>query len=367
VRTDQGLFTAYTVAGKGYKHRQWRLMWRREGKWQMVADGVSGKDPVNLLASPDGTLHVIGWPEGKGTIWSGKPSGGKVKMRPAKVPGVSEGHWPYSSAGIDKQGNLCILSSEGEKPGAMRWAFRRAKTGKWTTRTTKLRYRHCYTYVFPDGGGLSLVSTRDVQWRTLGYEQPKGAFSYAFNAFRYWRTSDVGKSPLKELAFVEERPSKTYPYAFCNAQNDAYVDTAGRMHILYRRTGPSTRGKERRRHAVVSADGNQLHDAAIPPKAGTHCRIFQDDRKRFYLLGSAGVIYPAGDDGLSLGKAVKLDLGTHAVEYSGFGLAVPRTGTPPANFIDAVFPSGKGKKWIYCRILLYGDAADKTKPATGRH
>ena len=356
VRTKDGVFTAYTVAGEDDKSREWRLVQRRGGQWEVVAQGLAGKDPVNLLASPEGTLHVIGWPEARGTIWSGRPAKGEVEMRVRPIPGVGEGHWPYGSAGIDRQGNMSILSSEGGKPGKFRWAFYRAESNEWTSGITEMDYRHYYTYVIPHtDGGLALVSTRDVQWRTLGYQQPEGTFGYVFNAFRYWRTDRVGEKPLAELVSIEEKPTEKYPRVFCNAQNDAYLDLEGRMHILYRRSGASTGGREERRHAIFAADGSQVHDGEIPEEAGAFCRIFQDDQGRFYVLGSAGVIFPAGRGGLELGSPVELDLQGHAVEYSGYGIAAPRTGTPPANFIDIVFPSGRGAWWVYCRILLYGE------------
>ncbi len=117
VRTNDGVFTAYTVEGSGYFDRKWRLAWRQEdGTWPVVAQGDAGKDPVNLLASPDGTLHVIGWPNETGTMWSGKPEGNQIVMTKEKIPGVSHSNWPYSSAGIDAEGNLCVLSTQGAKP-----------------------------------------------------------------------------------------------------------------------------------------------------------------------------------------------------------------------------------------------------------
>lgn len=353
VRTQDGVFTAYTVAGEGYKSKEWRLAQRRDGSWPVLANGVAGREPVNLLASPDGTLHVIGWPRGEGTIWSGKPKDGKMDMQASPVPGVIRGDWPYGSAGIDREGNLCVLSSKGGKPAAFRWAFYRAKPGTWTTGTTPIDYRYCYTYVIPhSNGGLAIVSTRDVTWDMLGYQKPEGVtFDYVFNAFRYWDTSDVATAP-QEKAFVEEKPTAEVRYVHCNAQSDAYLDTSGRMHVLYRVQGPSTGGQDERRHAVFAADGKMLHEETLPKEAGVFCRIFQDDRKNFWILGSAGLIYPLGPDGLTVGQPTKLDLQGHEVEYSGFALSVPRTGTLPGNFIDVVFPSGKGTQWIYCRILL---------------
>ncbi len=61
VHTRDGVFTAYTVPGDGYTSREWRLAWRKEdGSWSVIAQGGAGREPVNLLASPDRTLNIIG-------------------------------------------------------------------------------------------------------------------------------------------------------------------------------------------------------------------------------------------------------------------------------------------------------------------
>jgi hypothetical protein len=353
VRTRDGVFTAYTVPGMDDDptHREWRLVWRKDGAWRVIAQDKVGRDPVNLLAGPDGTLYVISWPGGAGTAWIGKPDGDELEMEKELIPGVAPGFWPYASAGIDSSGALCVLSSTGEKPGFFFWACRQPEDGQWTRQVTRTPYRYCYTYVFPSDGALSLVSTRDVRWRLLGYEQPEGTFDYVFNAFRYWHTDDIAK-PMQEMAFVEEPPTEKYPDVRCNAQLDAYIDTEGRMHVLYTLRGESTRGQWQVRHALFSKEGETLYDGKLPGTSGPFCRIFQDSEERYYLLGSAGVLYPVGPDGVTLGKMVRLDLGGHEVEYSGYGISAPRTGTPLSNVVDVVFPSDGGKEWVYFRLEL---------------
>lgn len=360
VRTVDGVFTAYTDEGGGYFSREWRLAWRQEdGTWPVVAQGIAGREPVNLLASPDGTLYVVGWPSGIGTVWTGKPDNGTLQMTASTVPGVASGYWPYNSAGIDSAGNLCILSSSGEKPGYLDIACYRPAEGDWSTRSIEIDYRHCYTYVFPQpGGALSLVSTRDVLWETLGYEKPPGAFDYVFNAFRYWRTTNFTSEPLQELTFVEQPPTPAYPDPYLNAQMDAFLDAEGKMHILYWCRGASTGGSTQYRHRAVSQNGGLEYDVELPPGAGYFNRIFQDARGEFYILSSSGYVYPVGQDGASVGSAIALNLEGYEVEYSGFGVSVPRTGTPTSNVIDVVFPSDGGTKWIYFQLhvvpyLLY--------------
>lgn len=363
VRTADGVFTAYTVSGKNDMNREWRLVWRRDEKWKIIASGLAGREPANLLASPDGTLHLTGWPGGKALRWSGRPHDGKITMQESPVPGLSDGHWPYGSAGIDKNGRLCVLSSEGEKPGAFRWALLDPQSNTWTSGVVPQEYRHCYTFVLPDSkGGLSLVSTRDVRWEKLGYTKPKDQFDYVFNQFSGWHSGNPANEPLRKIFALEERPTKKDPVVMCSAQ-DAYLDTKGRLHVFYRRAGMGTGWGEEGRLAVLSSEGKLLSDEKTPWSAGLMCRVFQDDRGRFYFLGSDGVIYGGGTERVSFKNKTKLKLGNNLVEEAGFGIAAPRTGTAPGSHMDIVFPSGGGARWTYARILLYENDAPKAQAA----
>jgi hypothetical protein len=354
VRTQDGVFTAYTAEGSGYFSREWRLVKRKsDGSWGVIAHGTAGKDPVNLLASPDGTLHIVGWPGGQATIWSGKPENGAVTMKSEPIPNQLHGNWPYNSAGIDEDGDLCVLSSEGgEQPGGRFYvACYIPSKGKWISQTVFLDYRFCYTYVFPGlNGNLSLVSTRDVRWEALGYQQPPGTFDYVFNAYGYWHTDDISANKLDRIYEVEEKPTQAYPVPDLNAQQDAYLDTKGEMHVLYHIQGATTHGAWISRHAIIPPNGDILFDEQLPSDAGDFARIFQDMEGRFYLLGSSGKIYPMGEDGREAGEPVDLDFGVYQVEYSGFGVSVPRTGTPLGNVVDVVFPSTNGTRWVYFQL-----------------
>src|SRR5262249_835261 len=87
VHTRDGVFTAYTTNGAGYLAREWHLAKRlSSNNWAVIAEGTAGREPVNLLASPDGTLHIVGWPEGSATIWSGKPRNDSIDMTKVSVP-----------------------------------------------------------------------------------------------------------------------------------------------------------------------------------------------------------------------------------------------------------------------------------------
>ena len=177
---------------------------------------------------------------------------------------------------------------------------------------------------------------------------------YVFNAFGWWRGSGAADEPLRKIAAMEEKPTRRDRFVICDAQSDAFVDTRGHMHIVYQRMRAGTDGAEHMRYAEFSPAGKLMTDVEVPFFAGIYCRVFQDDRGQFYLLGSDGVIYGGGIGGVSFKKKTKLKLGRNLVEAAGFGISAPRTGTAPANVIDVVFPSDGGTKWIYARILLHG-------------
>lgn len=356
VHTKDGVFTAYTGEGSGYLDRKWKLTRRQEdGTWSVIAEGIAGREPVNLLTSPDGALYIVGWPDGVGTLWSGKPVGDQIIMVKESIPGMPVTDWPYSSAGIDSNGNVCVLASEGgQTPGGVfHWSCYLPAQKKWIHTATQLDYKFAYTYVFPQlDGELSIVSTRDVRWSALGYELPAGVFDYVFNAIGYWHSDNIESEPLMRLYFREEKPTESFLYAFLNAQEDSYLDSFGNLHILYHIEGESTNGNRTNHHAILAPDGTLIKDAVLPNEIGDFVRVFQDAQERFYILGSAGVLYPAGNDGVTLGLPQIIDLGDYYVEYSGFGISVPRTGTPISNILDVVFPTENGTKWIYFQLTL---------------
>ncbi|MBM3125216.1 MAG: hypothetical protein FJZ87_09095 [Chloroflexi bacterium] len=353
VHTRDGIFTAYTVETGDINRREWRLTMRQaDGTWNVIGRGEAGRDPVNLLAGSDGTLYIVGWPQASATLWSGRPQVGIIQMTASAIPDQAHRTKPYGAAGIDARGNLCVVSSEGgQGPGGRFYiSCYQPSRGKWVTRIDELDYRYCYTYVFPGARReLSLVSTRDVIWSALGYSQPSGPFGYVFNAFGLWHTRDVSRSALERLAQLEEKPSEEFRNVNLFAR-DAYIDTRGNMHVIYTVQGQSTLGETIARKATLAPDGSMIADLPLPSEAGFYARIFQDWRGRFFLLGSAGWIYPMDREGIHFGAPVRLELEGYDVEYSGFGLSVPRTGTPPGDIMDVVFPSSDGRAWIYFQL-----------------
>ncbi len=151
----------------------------------------------------------------------------------------------------------------------------------------------------------------------------------------------------------------------CGTSCDSYRDTRGRLHALYFFQGPESRGQPCLRHAIADK-GKLVKTATLPAALNCYftasdmgapwhfCRMIQDTAGRFYLLGTTAIIPADAEDGTELGEPVPLDLGGHAVEYSGLSIAAPRGGTPLADFVDAVFPSDHGKSVVYVRIRIKG-------------
>jgi hypothetical protein len=378
VRTNAGVFTTW-LTGDIQRASQWRLGKRgSDGAWGTLAGGIAGREPVNMLAHPNGKIGVIGYPDSVGTLWEGVPQGNAISMVSSTLPIDGNGDWPYQSAGIDANGNWCALNSETQysggqaSAGLFHWYCRRASDGMSTRETLSFDHRHAYTYVFPRAEStrtlaLSLVSTRDVRWEDLGYVTPPGAFDYAFNALGYWRSPDIMSAPPVKVHAAEEPQTTAYPYVVLNTQMDAYLDTRGRMHMLYARRGASTAGQLRYFHRIVGPDGALLHDGEIKRGADTsmgwQTRITQDSRGRFYLLSaSAAAIYPLDADGIALGEPVALNLGGHDLAYPGFFIAAPRTGTVLSDVIDVVFAT-EDLKWVYFSIDVSSGASAVTATA----
>jgi len=384
VRTQDGLFTAYTTGGSDPKWpqftpydnspRYWRLLKRIEGDWRVLAQGKAGREPVNLLSGPDGELHIVAWPDGIPCLWSGAPRGDTLSMKRAEIPGPwNVSNWPYNSAGISATGDIALVQSTGEVPGAFIWGYRTASSGQWHIGVTPLAERHCYTYVLPEGDGrLTLTSTRDVPFQSMGYadSSTRHSLGFVFNRVGCWSTADVHSRQLSEITVAESVPTTDYPEAAANgASVDTYRDTKGRLHVLYVFMGAETLGRQHIRHAVIE-NGKVIKTVQLPDEIEhclvlsdaperdrpQFCRLLQDAEGNFYLLGTTAIIPADSEDGTSLGKPVPLDLHGYKVEYSGISIAAPRGGTPRANYVDGVFPTDQGRKVIYFRIQLKGDS-----------
>lgn len=157
----------------------------------------------------------------------------------------------------------------------------------------------------------------------------------------------MSADPLRILSFAEELPTAEYVDPELKI-HEAYLDTEGRMHIVYNTFGATTDGRNQYRHRIVSSSGITLFDEELPAEAGMQCRVFQDGQGRFYLLGQSGLLYPMDEEGQRLGVPMQLDLEGHDVQI--FGLSVPRGGTPLSDVMSVGFAADDGRSWFYFEL-----------------
>jgi hypothetical protein len=350
------VYTTYLTTGTAFDASHWHLARRTAERWEGVSSGLAGREPVNILRMPGDGIAVVAWPGGSPRLTIFEPVGAQLVRREDPIPGQWEvSHWPYNAAGVGVDGTLCLLQSSMKLlQGGLLWACRDARDGRWQFHRTPVGYRHCYAYVFPDGHRLTLVATRDVTWQTLGYLKPQGAIDYVFNQVHAFETLHRGVAGLAPILVREEVPTLQHPAAVANGQVDAYVDTQGRLHVLYTLNGQSTAGQAQTRHALI-VDGHLVADVALPEQG--YWRLTQDSTGAFWALYGQGrrfAVYPGlSEDGLQLGRPTELDLGDEQVRYSGMAIAAPRAGVPPADIVDGGLPSGRsGERWVYFRLRL---------------
>jgi hypothetical protein len=350
------VYTAYLKTGTAFNSSEWHLVRLDAAGWQHVASGLAGREPVNILHTPNDGVAVVAWPKGAPLLTTLDFSNGTITRGETQIPGQWEtSHWPYNAAGIGVDGTLCALQSNAAySPGAFSWACRSSPDGIWQFHRTSLQYRHCYAYVLPEANRLTLLATRDVPWQTLGYAKPQGAFDFAFNQINAYSTADRRTAALAPTLVREEVPTARYPEPVASGLVDAYQDTEDRLHVLYTLAGQSTAGVRQTRHALL-INGQVMADVQLPEEG--YWRITQDSTGRFWALYGTGkrfAVYPAlSADGLLLGHPTEFDLGTERVRYSGMAITVPRAGVPLDDIVDGGFPSGRfGERWVYFRLRL---------------
>jgi hypothetical protein len=363
VRASDGtVYTTYLTPGSDYTHKNWVLARRTDSGWQTVADGVAGREPVNLLRGPDDELTVLSWPDQAPAMWS------SATDTETPVPGAwSETDWPYSAAGISPGGDIYLLEdicsctgSTPNSPGLYGVATRLASSGQWQFSTFNSDYRYAYMFLMPQSdGSLSLTGTRGVLWSELGYTQPPGAFGYVFNAVRQWSLD--GDQASAPTLIREEQPTGAGQMVIADA-TDVYVDTAGRTHVLYSLEGSDTGGLYKGRHAILQ-NGVVISDVPNPVMYPNLSRIIQDSSGRFTIFSVCGSTVtiasglPGDTDGTRLGAPVTLQLrGSYDCNQENNNyIAAPRGGTPLADYVDGAFDVGP--EWVYYRLRLPGTGA----------
>jgi hypothetical protein len=351
VQTARGVFTVFTLDGEGYLAREWHLARKTDDDWDIVKQGVAGREPPNLLAGPDGTLYVIAWPDGQPHIWAGADTGDGLEWRDEAVRGDwSKTDWPYSAAAVSPHGEIAIVTSLGDKPGKFQWAHGVPFSERWKSETFATDFRFAYVFPFATERGLWFLGERDVLWKSLGWTRPENAFTYVFDGLRYWYSPDVRQGEFASGDLRDEPQTEEYPMVSCY-QVDVYEDLRGRMHVLYNRRGASTSGKTIGYHLLMEKAGRVLWDVTLPQAA--QWRMTQDLAGKFYLLmnqGSDLLVYSSRDEeGRTPGEPVRLPLGKTLSSY--WYVAAPRNGSERTNRVDAAGLTSAGD-WIYFSINL---------------
>jgi hypothetical protein len=177
----------------------------------------------------------------------------------------------------------------------------------------------------------------------------------------YYFFDPPAETPLYSFNVAQGIPTDAYGNVFCDAQNDAYLDTKGRLHTFYWLRDESTGGDTRNRHAVIS-EGEILYDEEFSLNVGSYAALIQDTQERFYIIGSNGVVAQASnEEGTEFQQPISLDFQGYNVDYSGISLAAPRCGVPLNSFVDGVYPSD-GNTYVYFRLRLTDD-----EPVTDIH
>jgi hypothetical protein len=352
VRTPCCVYTAYATGAENLK-REFRLAQRTDAGWRTVLEGPGGREPVNVLAAPDGSVRLVAWPQGLPLLYTGAGSGDDPQFRREAVPGNWERNdWPYHGAAMASSGTLYIVKSYGDTPGGFRVARLPAK-GKWGFKQSPVLYRHCYAIAFPlaraGHDSLAWVAVRDILWEHLGWKAPPGVFRYLFNGLQLFELPDGGGLQVQQLK--EEPQTDEFLNARCS-HSDAYADKSGRMHVLYQLRGASTGGRTVSRHMVLDAGGKPVADVELPISG--QWRIVQNASGVFYLMmpsgGSLLVYRSHSADGTELDAPRQCDLKTARVVDHLF-LATPRAGVAAADFVDGTFLSAENN-WVYFRIRL---------------
>ncbi len=391
---DGDLYTTYVASDRDGEHFRWVLARRSAGSnsWEPAASGAIARagDPPNVLLAPSGTVFVISIPPwdssaaGAPEIWDSRSD--RVTRIPGQWltgPAMRETGAVYPSASIDTRGDIyfwedvpCPYWTDGDGsavrcrstnvPGTYYWAYRTASDGRWHQQGWRSDYRQTYNFLLPDGPGeLTVVGTRDIEQAPgeAPYKCPNDS-GYCFDQtlLERWTNLDRPASSAAVARAAQGAPGYTGDHR--SEADDAYVDSAGRTHVLVSVVDSGTRGEYENHQLVIDERGHvtDVQYEAVPfPNLS---RIVQDAAGRFWIYsvgpGPDGhhcqvYIAPAtGDDGTDLGPVSVIpfkgswDCGS---EERNFDVSV-RSGTARADYIDGVVPTNGGRDWVHYRIAL---------------
>ncbi|GCE22784.1 hypothetical protein [Dictyobacter kobayashii] len=369
IRTSKGdLFMTYISQGDDLNDRQWHLMHKApNGDWQEIQSGNAGTEPINIVLGKNDSIHLFAWPKTQGKLQHiySNDNGKTFTSEWLQGNWRDDGEQGYSSVGVNDRGDIVVIQTGPDKPGIFNWTYFSATTNKWTFHHNTLDLRYTYAFLFPGyNNDLSIVATRDVQRHYLNLPQAQDGNPWIFSEVKYFHISDITPSQpsldqlvIKELSPKNRNDTNDRDLTYVT---DSYIDTAGRLHVLYLNEydGP---------HQAIIEDGKIVKDVLMPNVSfGQKVRITQDTQGHFYLIamdeqGKSINIYPGSaddTDGTQLAPVVKIDI-SHFPGCSDYDFChsptftVPRNGNELSDIIDGVY--GNMNKEIYFRINLRGN------------
>ena len=354
IRMSNGdVYTCYsTGSASNPLHNQWNLAKRNsDGTWSVVATGMAGREPVNLLRGPQDQIYIVSWDNGLPSLTT---STNDVNFSTQAIPGNWENsNWPYHDAGIAPNGDLYVFQcSSTTKPSKYNIGYRQQSDGVWHFSVQNTDYRYTHPFVFPTTTrGLQVLGMRDVLWSNLGWVKPAGqTFDYVFDGLRQFRTTDIASQPFSNTLVAEDVQTAGHEYVTTRLR-DAWLDGAGNTHFLYVRNGADTNYVPIAHTGIVDGSGHLIKDVAVSGGDNAQRYYQSSTNGTFYVLDGQGHVIPAGADGTVYGSPTTLNLQGYRVGYNGIFLAAPRGGTPQSNIVDGVFDSG-GNNWVYIRVQL---------------
>jgi len=381
-RTSHGTYAAF-LGKDAQDPAVIHLIRIRDGRPERLASiptSISGANSVHVVCDAEQEVYVVApgcdSADGKeravlSAYHVDRATGATTEHR-ATVPFESGRSFGYGSAFLDAPGRaFYALFSGGDAPGHFAWVRFDLAEKRWAEKAVvaDLAYRHCYNYGFADGrGGVAILSERDIKTETAGIAptdpgRSSSGARYVWDELRLFKIPNLTQ-PAYEAVDVEkavyDKQAGLYPSVQNNFGGDAYVDSRGRMHVLYRSNDNNRTKGGFNRHAVLAQDDRPrvVSNELLPFQEGSAIRMFQSTVGRLYIAAMpynqpARVQVWGADDAEGLHYKLLVDKRLSKdvqPSYAGLVVSCPRNGSIQDDVVDCLFPSGRS--YHHFRIRL---------------
>jgi hypothetical protein len=368
-RTSHGSYAAFLgkdAGGEVVIH----LVRIRDGRPERLASlptSLRGANGVQVVCDADQEVYVVA----PGTVYSDgkeravltayhvdRDTGATTEYR-ATVPFGSGRGFGYGVTFLDlPRRAIYALYSGGDAPGYLAWVRFDLDARRWADEAVvaEMPFRHCYSYGFSDGaGGTLILSERDIKVETAGIAPGDpgwdGHANYVWDELRVFHFPDLKRPEHRAVdveAAVYDKPAGLYPNVQNNFGGDTFIDSKGRMHVLYRSTDNNRTNGSFNRQVVLDPSLRVVSNDLLPFQEGASMRMFQSKAGRHHI---AAIPYdqPAriqawgavDAEGLRYELMTERRLGEGVrPSYAGLVLSSPRDGSIQDDVVDALFPSG---------------------------